>query len=684
MNDTHEIYKFLTQHSLYWFEAMAWLGKAYEVLHSVTTLRTLAQVSCPCVPRSVYVILILLQTAVSTDVLRFLDDAHHFTRENTYIANLAPLQLYVSALVLAPEDSVMRSCFKNCMSRWITHPPRIAKPWDYDLLTLNGHTSEITSMAFSPDDRYVASCARDGMLRVCEATTGECVSTFSVRQSDQQSLAIAFSPSNVLIAIAYTNSYFDRPHRGFLVAIYDFKGTVVRMLNHKQTGRPQTAEEDGVFRLTLKIRLAFRSDTSDTISVVTLENFMLEVWCIGVYSNDLERVWGVDTRSDSPGIHQGLAMSMDARLVLSSLHGGSLIASWNLETGAPGGAYSSAERAHRFLAFHGMDIISETRRQGKMLVLRRLSAQTAPVDIFTGNVFAIAHTDNKVAHISINPGVVQVSILPKALVLKKERPVVMKVLVAGDGERILVVFPDHLEVRDVQGATCFTSPITDSPFSQIWSARWVMSNDGSVIAASLDVETLVWHVKSRRTQRLQNSENRISRPMVISNDGKSTVLLLLSKQSVPTPLEQDYVSQPDTDKEQLVVWDLDRDYVKQFIDTVGAVPTQWATFSNDDKAILTNAGKFDLDTGRWDMANESVHCYPVQLGPLELGWDRDWIQFNNEDLLWLPNHYRPDFSSYSRARRTFAFLCHDGSAVIMKIADQIVPPISALKALDPS
>jgi hypothetical protein len=32
LDDSHHVYHFLTRHFLYWFEAMAWLGKAYEIL----------------------------------------------------------------------------------------------------------------------------------------------------------------------------------------------------------------------------------------------------------------------------------------------------------------------------------------------------------------------------------------------------------------------------------------------------------------------------------------------------------------------------------------------------------------------------------------------------------------------------------------------------------------------------
>jgi hypothetical protein len=45
LDDDHEIFRFLTRYFLYWFEAMAWLGKANEVTNMVERLRTLTTVS---------------------------------------------------------------------------------------------------------------------------------------------------------------------------------------------------------------------------------------------------------------------------------------------------------------------------------------------------------------------------------------------------------------------------------------------------------------------------------------------------------------------------------------------------------------------------------------------------------------------------------------------------------------
>jgi WD40 repeat protein len=664
INDTHKIYKFLTQHYLYWFEAMAWLGKAYEVLHSVTKLRTLAQVNCPCVQSLVYVVLIFFQTTVPTDVLRLLGDAYHFTRENTYIADLAPLQLYASAIVFAPEESLVKSCFKSCIPLWLTHPPEVAKTWNHDVLTLDGHDSRIIVMAFSPDDRYLASCAEDGMMRVCDATTGECVSRFSVRQSDHWPHAVVLSPSNNRAAIAYCDASFHERCRGFFVAIYDLEdGSVIRMLNRQQTGCPI----DRLYHSSagMGICLAFKPGTSDMLAVATLEECMLEVWCTEVHSDDFERVWGIDTRPDNPNIFQGLAMSMESSLILSSLHDGCLIASWDLETGTPGSTYSLEEHIDGFLALHGTDIIFETRPRHSPPVLKRLDTENGSVEIFSGSIYkyAMAHANDKLAHTSFSTNVIQISILQKNLTMESEtrmESIVWQVQVTGDGEKTLVDYFDHLELRDAQGRIWSTSPVT---LLRVFTALFppALSHDGNVIALKVESETLVWNVGLGRLQRVPDMESEILPSPVLSNDGKLIVFLSMQR---------------------LIVWDLEMDRECRSIDTANEISISWIVFSEDDKVLLTSQGNLDLETGHWELADGYVPCSIVKPVSLGLSEGRDWVRFCDEDLLWLPERYRPNPGRCQHSSKNTIAIARDNSVMTMRIFDPHGPSISAPLALD--
>lgn len=68
------------------------------------------------------------------------------------------------------------------------------------LLTLNGHTNKVSSLAFSGDGRYLASAGMDGKIRLWEISLGQEKQTFPIHQADLN--AIAFSPDGNLLASA--------------------------------------------------------------------------------------------------------------------------------------------------------------------------------------------------------------------------------------------------------------------------------------------------------------------------------------------------------------------------------------------------------------------------------------------------------------------------------------------------
>ena len=82
--------------------------------------------------------------------------------------------LYLSAMPQTPSSSPLRQLWlhhlQNDLSVTLAHPPS----WPAEILTLQGHTSAVTSVAYSPDGSHIVSGSRDKTIRVWNPTTGQC------------------------------------------------------------------------------------------------------------------------------------------------------------------------------------------------------------------------------------------------------------------------------------------------------------------------------------------------------------------------------------------------------------------------------------------------------------------------------------------------------------------------------
>jgi WD40 repeat protein len=82
------------------------------------------------------------------------------------MASTTPLQLYYSALIFSPEQSIVRKTYSDDIPDWICPLPKVEAQWSPNLQTLTGHSNPVQSVAFSPDGSILASGSNDKTIKL--------------------------------------------------------------------------------------------------------------------------------------------------------------------------------------------------------------------------------------------------------------------------------------------------------------------------------------------------------------------------------------------------------------------------------------------------------------------------------------------------------------------------------------
>ncbi|KAF5722882.1 trp-asp repeat containing protein [Fusarium mundagurra] len=153
--NTNEIYSFLEKHLLHWLEAMSLLGHITDCLNMLHSLDAwLEKYSCDNL----------------SDLVK---DSLRFIRTHLSIIEEAPLQVYSSAIVFSPKNSIVRRLFASGVPNWLLAWPAVDDEWGPCSLVI-GHSAVVKSAIFSPDSRTIASIYADNTIRILSTKTGKC------------------------------------------------------------------------------------------------------------------------------------------------------------------------------------------------------------------------------------------------------------------------------------------------------------------------------------------------------------------------------------------------------------------------------------------------------------------------------------------------------------------------------
>jgi WD40 repeat protein len=105
-----------------------------------------------------------------TDYLtKLVRDAYRFVMYHKGAIESYPLQIYASALLFSPKDSVVRKLFHFEEPDWIKLRPEMNEKWSACLQTLEDPCEMVT---FSRNSRQLASASWNKTVKILDASSG--------------------------------------------------------------------------------------------------------------------------------------------------------------------------------------------------------------------------------------------------------------------------------------------------------------------------------------------------------------------------------------------------------------------------------------------------------------------------------------------------------------------------------
>ncbi|KAK1473335.1 hypothetical protein CTAM01_16116 [Colletotrichum tamarilloi] len=177
-----EVNTFLRRKFLNWIEALSLLRHMQQAIQAIQKLEVLFNQS---------------PSSIDQGLSAFTHDANRFLLYHRVVIENTPLQLYGSALLFSPEQSVVKEQFKNEAPDWVTITPGLEPTWSACLQTLEGDRKcqgAASTVAYSPDGEWLVTRYVDGTVKLWHAKSGTCTHTVSIHGEKDRLSSVGMGP----------------------------------------------------------------------------------------------------------------------------------------------------------------------------------------------------------------------------------------------------------------------------------------------------------------------------------------------------------------------------------------------------------------------------------------------------------------------------------------------------------
>ncbi|KAF2150506.1 WD40 repeat-like protein [Myriangium duriaei CBS 260.36] len=318
LDDSSRVYKFLKQHFLHWLEALSWLGRLSIAVGYIIQLRS------------------RVNPEKGSNLHAFLKDGWRFLLKWQSCIEVAPLQLYYSALLFTPTGTAIHEAFANRAIELFSLLPRIPSGWGAELQTLEGHKNRPMALAYSFDGTVLASAPLREPVRLWNTQTGETIQRLEGGDGKQ---AVVFSHNAKMVAAASPNGHiwiWSADSGEMIYVLKDFSaGLPVFAPNGEVCG---SASHNGVSLQLLS------AQTREEIKTISRDNTRIDL--VAVSPNGKVLAFSKDKSVQVSNIHTGVILASidkhDSKILaiifsqngeLLATHDGHKLRLWDIQTG---------------------------------------------------------------------------------------------------------------------------------------------------------------------------------------------------------------------------------------------------------------------------------------------------------------------------------------------------------------